>query len=101
MAGERGANDLFEYIRQFILSPGMGYGYVFTNAMLIMAAVMLLRDFPKNKKGIAQFFIEYLVCCASYILLDSLFILADKRLADGSNRPQHLRNGVCHSEKQV
>ena len=72
MAGERGANDLFEYIRQFILSPGMGYGYVFTNAMLIMAAVMLLRDFPKNKKGIAQFFIEYLVCCASYILLDSL-----------------------------
>lgn len=40
----------------------MGYGYVFTNAMLIMAAVMLLRDFPKNKKGIAQFFIEYLVC---------------------------------------
>lgn len=50
----------------------MGYGYVFTNAMLIMAAVMLLRDFPKNKKGIAQFFIEYLVCCASYILLDSL-----------------------------
>ena len=44
----------------------MGYGYVFTNAMLIMAAVMLLRDFPKNKKGIAQFFIEYLVCCASY-----------------------------------
>ena len=37
----------------------MGYGYVFTNAMLIMAAVMLLRDFPKNKKGIAQFFIEY------------------------------------------
>jgi len=35
----------------------MGYGYVFTNAMLIMAAVMLLRDFPKNKKGIAQFFI--------------------------------------------
>ncbi len=57
MAGERGANDLFEYIRQFILSPGMGYGYVFTNAMLIMAAVMLLRDFPKNKKGIAQFFI--------------------------------------------
>lgn len=63
---------MFEYIRQFILSPGMGYGYVFTNAMLIMAAVMLLRDFPKNKKGIAQFFIEYLVCCASYILLDSL-----------------------------
>ena len=41
---------MFEYIRQFILSPGMGYGYVFTNAMLIMAAVMLLRDFPKNKK---------------------------------------------------
>ena len=75
MAGERGANDLFEYIRQFILSPGMGYGYVFTNAMLIMAAVMLLRDFPKNKKGIAQFFIEYLVCCASYILLDSLLEL--------------------------
>ena len=99
MAGERGANDLFEYIRQFILSPGMGYGYVFTNAMLIMAAVMLLRDFPKNKKGIAQFFIEYLVCCA--YSLGFPFILADKRLADGSNRPQHLRNGVCHSEKQV
>lgn len=55
MAGERGANDLFEYIRQFILSPGMGYGYVFTNAMLIMAAVMLLRDFPKNKKGLRSF----------------------------------------------
>ena len=36
----------------------MGYGYVFTNAMLIMAAVMLLRDFPKNKKGIAQFFMS-------------------------------------------
>lgn len=62
---------MFEYIRQFILSPGMGYGYVFTNAMLIMAAVMLLRDFPKIKRDCAVF-IEYLVCCASYILLDSL-----------------------------
>ena len=33
----------------------MGYGYVFTNAMLIMAAVMLLRDFPKNKNGLRSF----------------------------------------------
>ena len=93
---------MFKYIRQFILSPGMGYGYVFTNAMLIMAAVMLLRDFPKNKKGIAQFFFYRVPRLLRKLYsLGFPFILADKRLADGSNRPQHLRNGVYHSEKQV
>lgn len=100
MAGERGANDLFEYIRQFILSPGMGYGYVFTNAMLIMAAVMLLRDFPKIKRDCAVFYRVPRLLRKLYSL-GFPFILADKRLADGSNRPQHLRNGVYHSEKQV
>lgn len=91
---------MFKYIRQFILSPGMGYGYVFTNAMLIMAAVMLLRDFPKIKKGLRSFYRVPRLLRKLYSL-GFPFILADKRLADGSNRPQHLRNGVYHSEKQV
>lgn len=78
----------------------MGYGYVFTNAMLIMAAVMLLRDFPKNKKGLRSFYRVPRLLRKLYSL-GFPFILADKRLADGTNRPQHLRNGVYHSEKQV
>lgn len=79
----------------------MGYGYVFTNAMLIMAAVMLLRDFPKNKKRDCAVFYRVPRLLRKLYSLGFPFILADKRLADGSNRPQHLRNGVYHSEKQV
>ena len=69
---------MLEYTQRFIIEHQMGYGYLFTNAMLVMATIMLLRDFPKNRKGIVLFLAELLVGCIVYVLMDSVFFMLFK-----------------------
>ena len=66
---------MLEYTQRFIIEHQMGYGYLFTNGMLIMATIMLLRDFSKKPKGIVLFFAEFFVCCIIYVLMDSVFFM--------------------------
>ncbi len=66
---------MLTYIQEFIIQRRFGYGYLFTNAMVVLAVILLLkRDLPKGKKGWAGLAVEWMVCCAVYVLLDSVYM---------------------------
>ena len=66
---------MLEYTQRFIIEHQMGYGYLFTNTMLILATIILLRDFTKGRKGAFLFLAEFFICCIVYVLMDSVFFM--------------------------
>ena len=67
---------MLAYIQQFVIEHRFGYGYLFTNVMLVLGAVMLLRDFPARKRRGWLFAAECAVSCVVYMLMDSLYFWA-------------------------
>ena len=65
---------MLTYIQDFFIHPRFGYGHLFTTVMFVLAVIMLYkRDLPKAIKGWAFLAAEWIVCCAVYVLLDSVY----------------------------
>ena len=54
------------YFERFVVEHQWGYGYLFTNAMLICAVVLLLRASPRTRRGVAMAVAECAACCCLY-----------------------------------
>ena len=61
------------YFERFVVEHQWGYGYLFTNTMLICAVVLLLRAFPRTRRGVAMAVAECAACCCLYFYMDSIY----------------------------
>ena len=61
------------YVQDFLIDHQFGYGYIVTNAALVLAVVLLLRDFPRAGRGAAAALAEWAVCCCVYVAMDSVW----------------------------
>ena len=64
---------MLSYVQDFVIDHRMGYGYLFTNTMLIAAVIILFRNFALNRKGILAFIREWFVCLLIYVMMDSVY----------------------------
>ncbi|MGN1021393.1 MAG: sensor histidine kinase [Aristaeellaceae bacterium] len=62
-----------EYIQRFVIDCEWGSGYLVTNALQVCGAIILLREFPRDRRGLLALIAECLLGCLAGLALHSVY----------------------------
>lgn len=64
---------MLEYIQRYVIECEWGIGYLVTNALQVCGAVILLREFSRDRRGLLALIIECLLGYAACLALHSIY----------------------------